>query len=131
MGKRAPPPWHRHAETPLVPFVVGPGYILSRSKSKCHVTLKDEFFDPVLFEDNKKKVAGDPERDSLISQLQQQISDLTLYLEEERLNHRQSKQRAEEHLRDRMDQMTQTHTEAVKDMEQDHQDQMDRQRRQI
>jgi len=30
----------------LVPFVVGPGYILSKSKSKFAVTLKDEFFDP-------------------------------------------------------------------------------------
>lgn len=32
-------------QQPLVPFVVGPGYILSRSKSKFAVTLKDEFFD--------------------------------------------------------------------------------------
>ena len=31
-------------------------------------------------------------RDGLIAELQQQVSDLQLYLEEERLNHRQTKQ---------------------------------------
>ena len=30
----------------MVPFVVGPGYILSKSKSKFAMTIKDEFFDP-------------------------------------------------------------------------------------
>ena len=32
-------------------------------------------------------------RDNLISQLQERISDLTLFLEEERLNHKQTKQK--------------------------------------
>lgn len=32
-------------------------------------------------------------RDTIIQQLQQQISDLSLYLEEERVNHRQTKQK--------------------------------------
>lgn len=32
-------------------------------------------------------------RDSLVEELQKQISDLTLYLEEERLNHKQTKQK--------------------------------------
>ena len=31
-------------QPPLVPFVTGPGYILSKSKSKFAVTLKDEIF---------------------------------------------------------------------------------------
>jgi hypothetical protein len=30
----------------MVPFVVGPGYILSRSKSKFAMTIKEEFFEP-------------------------------------------------------------------------------------
>lgn len=32
-------------------------------------------------------------RDTMIQQLQEQISDLSLYLEEERVNHRQTKQK--------------------------------------
>ena len=40
-------------QPPLVPFVVGPGYILSKSKSKFAVTLKDEFFEPVQDEEVK------------------------------------------------------------------------------
>ena len=31
-------------QPPLVPFVTGPGNILSKSKSKFAVTLKDQFF---------------------------------------------------------------------------------------
>jgi len=130
--KRAkPPPWQKNMETPLVPFVVGPGYILSRSKTKYHVTIKDEFFDPIFEENNKKKNQGDPERDNLISQLQQQISDLTLYLEEERLNHRQTKQKADEYLRDKIELMTSQHQEYIKDVENEHREEMEKQRKQM
>ena len=109
--KNRPPPWQAKIDPPLVPFVTGPGYILSKSKSKFAVTLKDER--PIQDEEvnafnggspayickagspfithNYWKKEVDHERDTLISQLQQQISDLTLYLEEERLNHRQTK----------------------------------------
>ncbi|XP_055870554.1 flagellum-associated coiled-coil domain-containing protein 1-like isoform X2 [Biomphalaria glabrata] len=122
--KRAkPPPWQRMLESPLVPFQTGPGYILTRSKSKFHVTIKDEFFDQTS-EDARKKSYADPERDSLIGQLQQQISDLTLYLEEERLNHKQTKQKAEEFLKDRLEQVNSLHQEQVRDLEADHEDKM-------
>ncbi|KAK7501239.1 hypothetical protein BaRGS_00007364, partial [Batillaria attramentaria] len=118
-----PPPWQKNMEQPLVPFVVGPGYILSRSKTKCAVTIKDEFFE-VAQDGEQKRKQGDPERDSLTAQLQQQISDLTLYLEEERLNHRQTKQRAEEYLRDRLDQAQTQHQEHIRELEGEHREEM-------
>lgn len=40
-------------QAPFVPFVTGPGYILSKSKSKFAVTIKEEFFDPVADESQK------------------------------------------------------------------------------
>ncbi|VDI69054.1 Hypothetical predicted protein [Mytilus galloprovincialis] len=73
----------------------------------------------------------DNERDSLISQLQQQISDLTLYLEEERLNHKQTKQRAEEFLRDQIDELHKRQREQTRDLEEDHEDEMDKLRNQL
>ncbi|KAL8592341.1 hypothetical protein ACOMHN_044277 [Nucella lapillus] len=118
-----PPPWQKNMEQPLVPYVVGPGYILSRSKTKYAVTIKDEFFDVTPDVDHKRKQA-DSERDSLIAQLQQQISDLTLYLEEERLNHRQSKQRAEEYLRDRLEHAIVQHNEHMRELEEEHRDEV-------
>ncbi|XP_076446046.1 uncharacterized protein LOC143283687 isoform X2 [Babylonia areolata] len=117
-----PPPWQKNMD-PLVPFMVGPGYIMSRSKTKYAVTIKDEFFDVTPDVEHKKKQA-DSERDSLIAQLQQQISDLTLYLEEERLNHRQTKQRAEEFLRDKLEQATVQHNEHMRDLETEHRDEI-------
>ncbi|GFO32485.1 Amyotrophic lateral sclerosis 2 chromosomal region candidate gene 12 protein [Plakobranchus ocellatus] len=130
--KRAkPPPWQRNLEAPLVPFQTGPGYILTRSKTKCHVTIKDEFFDPILDEVDRKQPRADPERDNLIAQLQQQISDLTLYLEEERLNHRQTKQKAEEYLRDKMEQMSSQHQDQTRELEERHKEEMMKQKRQM
>ncbi|XP_070187238.1 flagellum-associated coiled-coil domain-containing protein 1-like isoform X2 [Littorina saxatilis] len=124
-----PPPWQKHMEQPLVPFVVGPGYILSRSKTKYAVTLKDEFFETTPEAEQKKK-QGDDERDSLTAQLQQQISDLTLYLEEERLNHRQTKQRAEEYLRDRLDQAHAQHQEHIRELQNAHREEILKQKAQ-
>ncbi|CAG2243875.1 unnamed protein product [Mytilus edulis] len=60
--KRArPPPWQKNLDPPMVPFVCGPGYILSRSKSKFAMTIKDEFFEPPEEENARKKL--DNERD--------------------------------------------------------------------
>ncbi|XP_005102826.2 flagellum-associated coiled-coil domain-containing protein 1 [Aplysia californica] len=103
-----PPPWQKNLETPLVPFVVGPGYILSRSKTKCHVTIKDEFFDPIFEENNKKKPQGDPER-----------------------FFRKSVYYSEEFLKDKVDQMTSTHQEHVRDMDLEHREDMLKQKRQM
>ncbi|ESP00748.1 hypothetical protein LOTGIDRAFT_173104, partial [Lottia gigantea] len=96
------PAWQKNLDPPPVPIVVTPGYVLSKSKSKCSVILREDFFDPGTespvspsspLSTRRAVNKGDPERDSLIATLQEQINDLTLYLEEERLNHRQTKQK--------------------------------------
>ncbi|XP_046555464.1 LOW QUALITY PROTEIN: myosin-6-like [Haliotis rubra] len=148
-----PPPWQKNMEAPLVPFVVGPGYILSRSKSKFAVTLKDEFFTPPQ-DENQKKRQGDNERDTLIAQLHQQISDLTLYLDHSPtcctththkadqtqgnlphaalLTHtKQTKHRAEEFMRDKMDELHNQHQDYVRDLEEQNQAQMEHQKQQL
>ncbi|KAL4217347.1 hypothetical protein ACF0H5_023798 [Mactra antiquata] len=124
-------------EPPMVPFVVGPGYILSKSKSKFAVTLKDEFFEPPQDEEHKttrststspylkvpyhedsyRKKHEDHERDNLISQLQERISDLNLYLEEERLNHKQTKLKGDEFMKDKIEELEKSKALAVVDKE--------------
>ncbi|XP_078324675.1 flagellum-associated coiled-coil domain-containing protein 1-like isoform X2 [Crassostrea virginica] len=123
--RNKPPPWQKNLDTPLVPFVTGPGYILSKSKSKYAVTIKEEFFDHVTDESHKKR-AMPTERDTMIQQLQEQISDLSLYLEEERVNHRQTKQKAEEFLKDKIEELNNQHRDAIRDLEEDHQEDRER-----
>ncbi|XP_060076195.1 DNA ligase 1-like [Ylistrum balloti] len=118
------PPWMKNVEPPMVPCVVAPGYLLSRSKSKFAVTIKDEFFDPVVDESQKKQASN--ERDSLVSQLQQQISDLSLFLEEERLNHRQTKQKAEDFLKDKIEELNNQHKENMRELQEDNQEEMEK-----
>ncbi|OWF44605.1 amyotrophic lateral sclerosis 2 chromosomal region candidate gene 12 protein-like isoform X2 [Mizuhopecten yessoensis] len=118
------PPWMKNVEPPMVPCVVAPGYLLSRSKSKFAVTIKDEFFDPVIDESQKKQANN--ERESLVGQLQQQISDLSLYLEEERLNHRQTKQKAEDFLKDKVEEMTNHHKDNIRELQEDQQEEMEK-----
>lgn len=123
--RNKPPPWQKNLDAPLVPFVTGPGYILSKSKSKFAVTIKEEFFDPVAEESQKRKHIP-TERDTMIQQLQEQISDLSLYLEEERVNHRQTKQKAEEFLKDKINELNDQHNDAIRDLEEDHKEDMER-----
>ncbi|XP_034303832.2 flagellum-associated coiled-coil domain-containing protein 1 isoform X3 [Magallana gigas] len=123
--RNKPPPWQKNLDAPLVPFVTGPGYILSKSKSKFAVTIKEEFFDPVADESQKRKHIP-TERDTMIQQLQEQISDLSLYLEEERVNHRQTKQKAEEFLKDKINELNDQHNDAIRDLEEDHREDMER-----
>lgn len=123
--RNKPPPWQKNLDAPLVPFVTGPGYILSKSKSKFAVTIKEEFFDPVADESQKRKHIP-TERDTMIQQLQEQISDLSLYLEEERVNHRQTKQKAEEFLKDKINELHDQHNDAIRDLEEDHREDMER-----
>lgn len=123
--RNKPPPWQKNLDAPLVPFVTGPGYILSKSKSKFAVTIKEEFFDPVAEESQKRKHIP-TERDTMIQQLQEQISDLSLYLEEERVNHRQTKQKAEEFLKDKINELNDQHNDAIRDLEEDHREDMEK-----
>ena len=53
-------------------------------------------------------------RDSLIRQLQQQIDDLTVFLEEERLNHRETRRKAADNIQDKVDELTKQHDEAIR-----------------
>lgn len=123
--RNKPPPWQKNLDAPLVPFVTGPGYILSKSKSKFAVTIKEEFFDPVAEESQRRKHIP-TERDTMIQQLQEQISDLSLYLEEERVNHRQTKQKAEEFLKDKINELNDQHNDAIRDLEEDHREDMEK-----
>lgn len=123
--RNKPPPWQKNLDAPLVPFVTGPGYILSKSKSKFAVTIKEEFFDPVAEESQRRKHIP-TERDTMIQQLQGQISDLSLYLEEERVNHRQTKQKAEEFLKDKINELNDQHNDAIRDLEEDHREDMEK-----
>ncbi|XP_053385935.1 flagellum-associated coiled-coil domain-containing protein 1-like isoform X7 [Mercenaria mercenaria] len=123
--KNRPPPWQSKIDPPLVPFVVGPGYILSKSKAKYSVTLKDELFEPTHDEETKKK-HEDHERDNLISQLQERISDLTLYLEEERLNHKQTKLKGDEFLKDRVEELENAKRNAVAEKEREGEEELDK-----
>ncbi|XP_062610227.1 early endosome antigen 1-like [Saccostrea cucullata] len=127
--RNKPPPWQKNLDTPLVPFVTGPGYILSRSKSKFAVTIKSKVekeAPKVPGKENTKFLEQIMERDTIIEQLQQQISDLSLYLEEERVNHRQTKQKAEEFLKDKVDELNNQHRDAIRDLQDDHRDDMEK-----
>ena len=68
----------------------------------------------ILLSDLEKSYCLFLHRDSLISQLQQQIDDLTLFLEEERLNHRETKRRAADQLRDKLDDLGNQHENYVR-----------------
>lgn len=130
--RNKPPPWQKNLDAPLVPFVTGPGYILSKSKSKFAVTIKEEFFDPVAEESQRRKhipterPSSRQSKDTMIQQLQEQISDLSLYLEEERVNHRQTKQKAEEFLKDKINELNDQHNDAIRDLEEDHREDMEK-----
>lgn len=122
--KNKPTPWQKSLEDPMVTLVVSPGYILSKNKSKYDAVIKtDEFFNPVREEIVKKKTEN-TERDVLLEQLQQQIADLTLYLQEERYTHRQSKQKAEDFLRDKVDELQVQHKNEIREQEEQHSNQM-------
>ncbi|CAH1249468.1 ALS2CR12 [Branchiostoma lanceolatum] len=112
--KRSKQPQSRE-ESPI-PVVVSPGYVLSRSRSKVAMTIKtDGFFDPP-----KKEVPThtlDQATQDLISDLRQQISDLTLYLEEEKLNHRDTKKQAAEELKKREEKLNMRHEEEMNKLE--------------
>ncbi|XP_066263532.1 flagellum-associated coiled-coil domain-containing protein 1-like isoform X1 [Branchiostoma lanceolatum] len=112
--KRSKQPQSRE-ESPI-PVVVSPGYVLSRSRSKVAMTIKtDGFFDPP-----KKEVPThtlDQATQDLISDLRQQISDLTLYLEEEKLNHRDTKKQAAEELKKREEKLNTRHEEEMNKLE--------------
>ncbi|KAJ7390140.1 hypothetical protein OS493_027179 [Desmophyllum pertusum] len=60
------------------------------------------------------------EKDIVIQQLRQQIDDLTLFLEEERLNHKMNHRKTEENHRLHIEQIHDEHREHIKSVENDH-----------
>ncbi|CAH1790187.1 unnamed protein product [Owenia fusiformis] len=124
-----PPPWQKQLESPMRPVSVGNGYILSKSKEKVHMHIKTgDFFEPVPDETHHNTRFGDPERESLIAQLQEQINDLTLYLEEEKLNHKDTRRRMEDQLKDRLSEQKSSHNEFVNNLEERYKDELEMQK---
>ncbi|XP_041478500.1 paramyosin-like isoform X2 [Lytechinus variegatus] len=109
-------------------FDLGPGMTMTKSRSKVAVTINTGGGDtppPIIrrYAEPTHSV-GDPAKDALIAQLQQQVSDLTLYLEEERLNHKTSKEKAGNLLREKLKELDRKHTEKFQKYKQDQEDQV-------
>ncbi|XP_038048777.1 uncharacterized protein LOC119722635 isoform X1 [Patiria miniata] len=64
-------------------------------------------------------------QEALIVQLQQQVSDLTLFLEEERLNHRATKDKLAGTLKEKLQDIERKHMEELRVLQQDQDEQLD------
>ncbi|XP_071792547.1 uncharacterized protein [Asterias amurensis] len=64
-------------------------------------------------------------QEALIAQLQQQVSDLTLFLEEERLNHKATKEKLASTLKEKLQDVERKHMEELRGLQQDQDDQLD------
>ncbi|XP_072180742.1 uncharacterized protein [Diadema setosum] len=95
-------------------YDLGSGMTMTKSKSKVAVTISTGGGDtppPIIRRYVAEGPVNDPAKDALIAQLQQQVSDLTLHLEEERLNHRSSKEKAGNLLREKLKDLDKKHTD--------------------
>ncbi|KAL9958654.1 hypothetical protein ACROYT_G035702 [Oculina patagonica] len=102
-------------------ITLAPGYVLSRSKEKINVTITDDFFREGTTKAKTRKKSQPPdEKDLVIQQLRQQIDDLTLILEEERLNHKMNLRKTQENHRLHIEQIHEEHREHIKSVENDH-----------
>ncbi|XP_030829961.1 uncharacterized protein LOC584818 isoform X2 [Strongylocentrotus purpuratus] len=109
-------------------YDLGPGMTMTKSRSKVAVTISTGGGDtppPIIrrYAESTQPVS-DPAKDALITQLQQQVSDLTLYLEEERLNHKTSKEKAGNLLREKLKELDRKHTEKFQKYKQDQEEQV-------
>ncbi|KAF6025075.1 ALS2CR12 [Bugula neritina] len=103
------------------PVHIAPGYILSRSKSKYQMIINDKFFEKEEQKAKERNQANlDPELEQLIDTLKQQVADLSLYLEEERLNHKDTKKKAEEFLKDKVEEMKRDQKESIRRLTDEH-----------
>ncbi|KAI0227708.1 hypothetical protein LSAT2_021809 [Lamellibrachia satsuma] len=59
-------------------------------------------------------------RDGLIAQLQEQIDDLTVYLEEERLNHKETRKLAAEEIKQKIEELTNQNVDDIRMLRQEH-----------
>lgn len=104
-----------------VTITLAPGYVLSRNKEKINVTITDDFSKEGFTKAKARKKSQPPdEKDIVIQQLRQQIDDLTLFLEEGRLNHKMNLKKIEEDHQLHIDQIHEEHREHIKSIEDDH-----------
>lgn len=102
-------------------ITLAPGYVLSRNKEKINVTITDDFFKEGTTKTKTRKKSQPPdEKDIVIQQLHQQIDDLTVVLEEERLNHKMSLREVKEDHQVHIEQIHEEHREHIKSVEDDH-----------
>ncbi|XP_064598499.1 repetitive organellar protein-like [Liolophura sinensis] len=128
LKRNKPPPWQKNLDGPMTPCVVTPTYVLSRNKAKYNMTIKtEEFFDGHTEGEKQRPRFYDPEKDALIGELQQQINDLSLYLEEERMNHRQTRFKANQALKDKAEELEKKHQEEMEKLEEEHEKELQEQ----
>ncbi|XP_002731832.2 uncharacterized protein LOC100368365 [Saccoglossus kowalevskii] len=106
-------------------YELAPGMTMSKSKSRVAVTINTGFVDSPSRRSLSAKSTADPERDALIAHLQQQIADLSLFLEEERLNHRATRDRAEMVLREKVEEMEERHQQELQDLQDELEEQIE------
>ncbi|XP_031559166.1 flagellum-associated coiled-coil domain-containing protein 1-like [Actinia tenebrosa] len=109
-------------------IVLSPGYVLSRSKEKINMTIKtDDFFsEQKTNKSHRKRLKPPDEKDVRINQLVTQVDDLTLLLEEERLNHKFQARKNVENNKMYVEQIHQEHREHIMSIENDHADDIER-----
>lgn len=110
-----------------VTITLAPGYVLSRSKEKINVTITDGLFKEGIAKPKTRKKSQPPdEKDIVIQQLHQQLDDLTLILEEDRLNYKISLRKVKEDHQACIEEMQQEHREHIKSVEDDHNEEMEK-----
>ncbi|XP_038048780.1 paramyosin, long form-like isoform X2 [Patiria miniata] len=109
-------------------YQLGRGMVLTKGRSKVAVTIntgEDEEIPRSIPRVAHQGPTVDPEREALIVQLQQQVSDLTLFLEEERLNHRATKDKLAGTLKEKLQDIERKHMEELRVLQQDQDEQLD------
>ncbi|XP_033101825.1 WEB family protein At4g27595, chloroplastic-like isoform X2 [Anneissia japonica] len=129
---------------PSQEYALGPGMKLSRSRSKMAVTIDTGLMElpKTHRKTNERFCVGvlphsqpsffsapstpyqDPERDSLIFQLQNQVTDLTLYLEEERMNHKNTREKAAANLKLKLKHLEERYKEEIDVLVSDHREEL-------
>ncbi|XP_074662424.1 uncharacterized protein LOC141914971 isoform X2 [Tubulanus polymorphus] len=119
--QKSPQAWQKRAESPMVTFQEMPGYTISKNKEKIAMKINmEQFFNPPPKEVKIRNRMMNPASEALIAQLQQQVNDLSLYLEEERMTNKELTKKAEEALNNKVEEMKQQHTEEVSSLRESH-----------
>ncbi|XP_071823018.1 uncharacterized protein [Apostichopus japonicus] len=112
-------------------YPLGSGMTMTKSKSKVAVKINTGLpLDPPpapRIERVEEQLPADDghEREALIVQLQQQVSDLSLFLGEERLNHKATKEKAAAVMNQKLQELDEKHVQRFQKMQEDYEDKMD------